>query len=76
MAFLFLGFPSSWDKLFAVITGIVIVVFAYRLKLEMKTSNVSKNVPFVEHKQTDVFKPTSQQVSPEDINSNISSVNS
>ena len=28
-AFLFLGFPSSWDKVLAVASGLLIIMFAY-----------------------------------------------
>lgn len=32
--FLFLGFPSLWDKIFAVITGVAIIAVAYGMNTE------------------------------------------
>jgi cell division protein FtsW (lipid II flippase) len=37
MVFLFLGFPSSWEKAFAILTGLVIILFAYRIKFKENT---------------------------------------
>jgi cell division protein FtsW (lipid II flippase) len=34
MIFLFLGFPASWEKAFAILTGLVIIIFAYRIKFK------------------------------------------
>jgi hypothetical protein len=34
MIFLFLGFPSSWEKAFAILTGLLIIVIAYRIKFK------------------------------------------
>lgn len=34
MVFLFLGFPSSWDKGLAILTGLIIIVFAYRIRFK------------------------------------------
>ena len=31
MVFLFLGLPSEWDKTFAVVSGLLIVIVAYTL---------------------------------------------
>ena len=47
--FLFLGFPSSWDRVFALISGLLIVIIAYRLKSETSTRSLG-NMPYVEHK--------------------------
>jgi hypothetical protein len=47
--FMFLGFPSSADRLFAIISGLLILGIAYRMPAAAK--NVAKGqVPFVEHK--------------------------
>lgn len=34
MIFLFLGLPSSFEKVLAILTGLVIIAFAYRLRLK------------------------------------------
>jgi hypothetical protein len=34
MVFLFLGFPSSWQKILALLTGLILVVFAYRIRFK------------------------------------------
>ena len=34
MIFLFLGFPSSWEKALAILTGLLIIVIAYRIKFK------------------------------------------
>ena len=34
MIFLFLGFPSSWEKALAIMTGLLIIVIAYRIKFK------------------------------------------
>ena len=51
MIFLFLGFPSSWEKALAIMTGLLIIVIAYRIKFKENlpvngssfTDNVSSN---------------------------------
>ena len=48
MALLFLGFPSSWDKILYVITGLIIVIMAYNSKPEI--SEPASNVPFEEYR--------------------------
>lgn len=56
MAFLFLGFPSAWDKVFALLTGLLIIVIAFRSgSMNAESKSNSKNgsvagVPYVEHK--------------------------
>jgi cytoskeletal protein RodZ len=34
MIFLFLGFPSSWEKVFAILTGLLVIFMAYRIKFK------------------------------------------
>ena len=34
MVFLFLGFPSSWEKVFAILTGLLIIFLAYRIRFK------------------------------------------
>jgi hypothetical protein len=50
--FLFLGFPSAWNKIFAVITGLLIIAAAYRLGGAPSGSKIEKQVPYVEHKSS------------------------
>ncbi|MFA6315457.1 MAG: hypothetical protein WC648_03785 [Candidatus Paceibacterota bacterium] len=47
--FLFMGFPPGWDKLFAIVSGVLMVVISYRLGTSDRKSSDSNNVPFVEH---------------------------
>ena len=46
----FLGFPLDWEKILACLSGLLIVVLAYRLK----SVNVAKNdptaMPYAEHR--------------------------
>jgi hypothetical protein len=34
MVFLFLGFPSSWEKALAILTGLLVIFIAYRIKFK------------------------------------------
>jgi hypothetical protein len=44
IVFLFLGFPSSWDKIFGIVCGLSTIAIAYNLKTERQVSNtVVKN---------------------------------
>ena len=54
MAFLFLHLPSSWDKAFALIAGLLIVIIAFKLAPKQKTVS-SAEIPYVEHRND--FKP-------------------
>ncbi len=48
--FPFLGFPSEWNKIFAVATGILICFAAYRSNPEVSiASGKEDRVPYVEH---------------------------
>lgn len=49
IAFLFLGFPSSWDKVFALLTGLLIITIAFKFKPLEKVVPADR-VPYVEHK--------------------------
>ena len=44
MAFLFLGFPSSWQKILAILTGLLVIFMAYRIKIKENFS--AGNAPF------------------------------
>ncbi len=53
MVFLFLGFPSTWDKWLAVITGLLIIAISYSMRSEKKapSSTVSEaQETFVENR--------------------------
>ncbi len=43
MIFLFLGVPSFWHKVIALLTGIVIVTISYNLSSEKKVNAISSN---------------------------------
>ena len=61
MIFLFLGFPLNFKKTLAVITGLAVVVGAYRMKPDESNSSVkNSSKPFVEHKS----EPKSEPISP------------
>ena len=65
IAFLFLGFPSSWHNVLAVLTGILMIILAYRLPSEAKPENKTA-VPFIEHKNP----PVPTEVMPEKVAEN------
>lgn len=46
---LFLGFPSGWDKAFALISGLLVAGIAWSMR-SPRTARPSASVPFVEHK--------------------------
>jgi len=56
--FLFLGFPQSWQKVLAVITGLYIIITAYRLRSE-SSRTPNQEVPFVEHKAAPIIDDNS-----------------
>ncbi len=49
--FLFLHFPSTWDKIFAVLTGLLVIIVAFKFKTPSKTASIGQ-VPYVEHKSS------------------------
>ena len=49
MIFLFLGFPIGWEQVLALITGLVIIIVAYRMPPFIREAKAS-SIPFVEHK--------------------------
>lgn len=49
IVFLFLGFPSSWDKWIAVISGILIILVAYK---KVPKKNPVSNSVFVQNNVT------------------------
>ena len=48
MVFLFMGFPSSWHKVIALISGIIIIAIAYNIPQEQKQEIPGKDSSFVE----------------------------
>lgn len=50
IGFLFLGFPSSWHKIIAIVTGLIIILIAYNLPPpEADDEEKSGDTIFVEH---------------------------
>ncbi len=49
MIFLFLGFPSTWHKIIALISGVIIIAIAYNIPQEQKTNLPVNDRPFVEN---------------------------
>ena len=45
----FLGFPSSWDQVLAIVSGLLICGIAYSLGPKPK-SGLPPSIPFVEHR--------------------------
>ncbi len=62
VVFLFLGFPHSWDKLFAVVCGLLIIAISYRIRPPV-SSAAPRAMPYVEHKSAGPA-PTSPITSP------------
>jgi hypothetical protein len=49
----FLGFPTSWNKFFAFVCGILIIGIAYRMAPRVKTVNTG-SLPYDEHKRVEI----------------------
>ncbi len=49
MAFLFLGFPSDWDKVFSLVTGLLIIAIAFKFKAARPPTPTGQ-VLYTEHK--------------------------
>jgi hypothetical protein len=60
MALLFLGFPAAWDKIFALVTGLMIIIAAFRSG-PVAPASQAKHVPYVEHRQQDMRPRTAPQ---------------
>ena len=59
MVFLFLGFPSFFTKSLAIITGLIIVIFAYRIRF--KENSFTGGSSFTDNKSretSDSSQPT------------------
>ena len=46
----FLGFPLDWEKALACLSGLLIVILAYRLKPVNADKNDPAAMPYAEHK--------------------------
>ena len=45
-----LGFPDSWDRFLLVLTGLIIIFMAYRMKAELGSTDSPRNErPYVDH---------------------------
>ncbi|MES2216161.1 MAG: hypothetical protein V4481_02600 [Patescibacteria group bacterium] len=59
--FPFLGFPSEWNKIFAVATGILICFAAYRSNPDVSIgSGKEDHIPYVEHRSDTNITSTNQ----------------
>jgi zinc transporter ZupT len=62
MVFLFLGFPSTWDKIFAIVAGFLIVIISYKMGPRIKMIE-SSDISYVEDRNDSITnintKPTS-----------------
>lgn len=56
MIFLFLGVPSLWHKIFALVSGIIIISIAYNLPAEERLSSSEGSSTFVENNKVDTPK--------------------
>lgn len=63
IVFLFLGFPSTWDKILAILSGFFIIVISYRMTPPPETKKESgQNMPYVESKSEHVKEPNPEQL--------------
>lgn len=56
MVFLFLGVPSFWHKIFALISGIIIIFISYNLPSEERSNTSCSSSTFVENNKIDTPK--------------------
>lgn len=49
IVFLFLGFPSTWQRPIAIATGLIIIAIAYNLPHEQNTQKTDSSNSFVEN---------------------------
>jgi uncharacterized membrane protein YfcA len=65
--FLFLGFPSSWEPWIAVLTGLVIIIFAYRMKFKENAEAVAPVVPAAAPKEAVITESSPKTDSTSDV---------
>jgi divalent metal cation (Fe/Co/Zn/Cd) transporter len=55
MVFLFLGFPAAWDKIIALVTGLLVIFISFK----MSSRNIHKNSEsaYIENGGNDIEKP-------------------
>jgi len=51
MIFLFLGVPSLWHKVLALLSGLIIIIISYNIPPEKKQNNNSGESSFTENPQ-------------------------
>ncbi|HEY9583742.1 MAG TPA: hypothetical protein VJI66_02155 [Candidatus Paceibacterota bacterium] len=51
MIFLFLGVPSLWHKILALLSGLIIIIISYNIPPEKKQNNNSGESSFTENPQ-------------------------
>jgi hypothetical protein len=56
----FLGFPSSWNKFFTFICGIVVIGIAYRMAPKVKVQD-EKALPYVDFKRGNIINQPEPQ---------------
>ncbi|MDQ5893513.1 MAG: hypothetical protein QG640_525 [Patescibacteria group bacterium] len=49
MVFLFLGVPSFWHKMIALVSGLIIIIIAYNLPHEKRSNPSASGSSFVEN---------------------------
>jgi hypothetical protein len=50
MVFLFLGFPAAWDKIIAIITGLLIIFISFKMHtMHMRHFSEDTNATYVEN---------------------------
>lgn len=54
MIFLFLGFPSSWHRIIALLSGIIIIGIAYNIPQEQKKDTQIDNRTFIENNKDNI----------------------
>jgi hypothetical protein len=52
----FLGFPSSWQRFFEIVCGILVIGIAYSMAPKIKPVD-SADLPFSEHKSDNLTNP-------------------
>ncbi|MDP3962538.1 MAG: hypothetical protein Q8Q03_01590 [bacterium] len=51
IVFLFLGFPSLWHKVIAVLAGLSIIIISYNLPQDQKRDQIIRGDTFIENRQ-------------------------
>ena len=61
IVFLFIGFPPAYDKVFAIITGVVVLVIGLKERNHHRLVQ-SNSTPYVEHRQSMTDVRSSDQI--------------